>query len=203
MRIDLEFARFVHDFLNATNGCFTGFLKVITLFGNSGIGFIIVGIILLLFQKTRKRGFCLLMAFLIGFVLFELILKNAVQRPRPFIDQSSEYFTFWQAAGSLKQGGYSFPSGHTTVATSFGIIMFALSNKKYSWIYLLIPLLMGFTRVYFMVHYLTDVLGGIIAGMIATSIGYGIYYGLNKTSWMQQFFDLPNFFYKRKSKDED
>ncbi len=202
MRIDLEFARLVHDFLKATNGCFTGFLKVITLFGNSGIGFIIIGIILLLFRKTRKKGFCLLMAFLIGFVLFELILKNVIQRPRPFIDTASDYYSFWQAAGSLKQGGYSFPSGHTTVATSFGIIMFALSNKKYSWVYFFIPLFMGFTRIYFMVHYLTDVLGGIFAGMIATSMVFGIYYGLNKTRWLKKFLDLPNFFYKRKSKEE-
>jgi len=202
MRIDLEFARLAHDFLNATKGCFTGLFKVITLFGNSGIGFILIGLILLFFQKTRKKGFCLLIAFFIGFVLFELILKNVVQRPRPFIDQSSEYYTFWQAAGSLKQSGYSFPSGHTTVATSFGIIMFALSNKKYSWVYFFIPLLMGFTRIYFMVHYFTDVLGGMVAGMIATGASFGIYYGLNKTSWLKKFFDLPNFFYKRKSEEE-
>ena len=80
--------------------------------------------------------------------------------------------------------------------------MFTLSNKKYSWVYFFIPLLMGFTRIYFMVHYLTDVLGGILAGMIATSMVFGIYYGLNKTRWLRKFLDLPNFFYKRKSKEE-
>ena len=41
-----------------------------------------------------------------------------------------------------------------------------------SWVFLLIPLIMGFTRIYFVVHYTTDVLGAILVGGLSALISY-------------------------------
>ena len=87
---------------------------------------------------------------------------------------TSEFYSLWKAAGSLKESGYSFPSGHTTAATAFGVSLFIALNKRYSWAFLLIPVLMGFTRVYFVVHYATDILGGLLVGGVSAAIAYYI-----------------------------
>ena len=39
---------------------------------------------------------------------------------------------------------------------------------------MLIPVLMGFTRVYFVVHYATDILGGLLVGGVSAAIAYYI-----------------------------
>lgn len=193
----------MNNLLNHTNGFFTPIFKVITLFGNSGIGFIILALILFLFKKTRKPAFCMLIAFLIGYISFELALKNIVRRPRPFKDTESIYYTFWQQAGSLKQSGFSFPSGHTTVAVEFAVVLFWFGNKKYSWVYFIIPLIMAMTRTYFMVHYLTDVLGGLMAGCISVGIMFIIHHFLEKTKWYEQLMNFNNFFLPDKKKTDN
>lgn len=196
--MDIGFAELMNQFLKGTNGVLTPFFKVITLFGNGGIGFIILALILFLFKKTRSKAICLAIAFIIGFACFELALKNIVRRPRPFTQVDSVYYAYWLDAGSLHQSGFSFPSGHTTVAVEFALIFFWFTNKKYSWLFLFIPILMGMTRTYFMVHYLTDVLGGLVAGTISTLIALGIYSKISKTNWFTKLVEAPNFFIKKK-----
>ena len=103
-----------------------------------------------------------------------IMLDLYVARARPFADVDSEYYSFWKAAGSLAVSDYSFPSGHTTAAMAFGASLFLVFDKRYSWAFLLIPVLMGFTRIYFGVHYTTDVLGGMIVGGVAAIAAYFI-----------------------------
>ena len=71
-----------------------------------------------------------------------------------------------------RPGDFSFPSGHTSTAASFGVGLFIALNKKYSWLFLLFPLLMGWSRITLFVHYPSDVLFGIIIGTIAIVLAY-------------------------------
>ncbi|MDD6903349.1 MAG: phosphatase PAP2 family protein, partial [Eubacteriales bacterium] len=87
-------------------------------------------------------------------------------------DVSSKYYEFWKSTGSLSESGYSFPSGHTTAATAFGVVLFLLKNKKYSWSFLFFPVVMGFTRIYFTVHYASDIFGGFFVGVTAALFAY-------------------------------
>lgn len=91
-----------------------------------------------------------------------VVLKNIFERPRPNLSYYIE-------------SGFSFPSGHSTMAVAFyGFIIYFLlqniKNIKYKFIaipiLLVIILLIGFSRMYLGVHYLTDVLGGFILGGI-------------------------------------
>ena len=67
------------------------FFAYLTHLGDGGIFFILFGCIFLLFPKTRKTGFYLLMTLLVGFVAGNLILKNIVHRMRPYVlDPSSK-----------------------------------------------------------------------------------------------------------------
>ena len=183
--VDLFFLKIADGLRLSCGVVFTPIFKAITLSGNAGLVFIIAAAIMLFFKKTRKTGFSALLALVFGFLFTNIILKNVVARQRPFSDTTSEFYTVWKAAGSLVESGYSFPSGHTTAATAFGVSLFLSFNKRFSWAFLFIPLVMGFTRIYFVVHYASDVLGGLIVGGIAATISYfiirTIYKKLNKT----------------------
>ena len=51
----------------------------------AGAVWIVLGVVLLFFKKTRAAGMMLLIALLLGWVLGDLIIKPLVQRPRPFL----------------------------------------------------------------------------------------------------------------------
>lgn len=180
MDIDYIVANAIYNFNKSTNNFFTPFLKFITVSGNLGLIFIIVSLILLIFKKTRVVGIQILISLLLGTIIVNII-KPIVRRDRPFINESSDYYIFYTYAGSLKQSGFSLPSGHTCAAASFGFILFLKYPKKYSYVYLLIPLIFGFTRIYFNVHYFTDVLLGFVIGVVVAIISYYLFnYFYNK-----------------------
>ncbi len=192
----------INSFLQATNGFFTPFFKFITFLGNGGAIFILISIGLLCFKSTRKAGIISLFSLLLGFILTNLILKNVVARPRPFSDETSTFYTWWTQAGSLFESGYSFPSGHTTSAMAFAFTLFLCFKKKTSWLCLLIPLLMGFTRIYFMVHYASDILGGLVVGAICATISFFCMKYFEKFTFMQKFLSYPSIFTSNKTKKE-
>lgn len=169
---DHTIAKWANDVFQSTNEILSPLLKLITNLGNMGFIFIMISLIMIFFKKIRKIGMIVLFSIAIGFVLTNLILKNVVARPRPFIDETSDYYLWWKEAGSMIESGYSFPSGHTTAAMAFGLSLFLCFKKKWSWVFLLIPLIMGFTRIYFVVHYTTDVLGAILVGGLSALISY-------------------------------
>lgn len=129
--IDYNIGKWLNGMLHSTNGRFTPILKFITSLGNVGIAFIITALIMLLFLRTRKVGMLLLVSMLLGIILTNLILKNVIARPRPYLNQLSDFYIWWNEAGALLETGYSFPSGHTTAAMAFGFTLFLCFKKKY------------------------------------------------------------------------
>lgn len=168
---DLWFARIANYLLRSAGGFFTPALKVVTLSGNGGIVFIVAALCMLLFKKTRKCGVSALFALAFGVIITNLFLKNVIARPRPFENLQSTFYNFWVQAGSLAESGYSFPSGHTTAAAAFATALFFSFRKRFSWTAFLIPVVMGFSRIYFGVHFASDVLAGIFVGIICGSFG--------------------------------
>lgn len=147
--------------------------RFISYFGDHGIFFIALAAVLLVFRKTRKIGFTVGLAILFEFILNDLILKNIIARPRHFWDEASPYYEMWLYAKGTFHTSYSFPSGHTAVATAAGVSLFLCCNKKYSWAFLLIPVLMAWSRVGLFVHYPSDVVASMI---INGALTVGAYY---------------------------
>ncbi|MDE5566308.1 MAG: phosphatase PAP2 family protein [Anaeroplasmataceae bacterium] len=201
LNFDLTIARFFASLREKAGVFFTPFFKIITYFGTIGLGFIITSIILLLFKKTRKLGVVSFGALIFGAIITNLLLKNIVARPRPFADEASEFYTIWKNAGSLWESGYSFPSGHATASMAFGFGLFLVCNKKYSWAFLFIPIIMGITRIYFCVHYATDVFGGLCVGIISGTLAFFTVKGLMHWKLFVKIMNAKGVteFFKKKS----
>jgi len=146
---------------------FTVFMKITTALADPPI-FICLCILvsgILLFYRRFKDLLWFYGALSVGYVILQGI-KTIVARPRP-IDSI------------ITVNGWSFPSGHATMSTIFFlavIYLFVLKLKKGFLKNLLItlgiilPLLIGFSRLYLKVHNLSDVLGGFTLGLFIISL---------------------------------
>ena len=146
---------------------FLSFIFVsLTTAGNAGMIFILLGLVLLFFKKTRKIGLLLLISIVVSYIINDLIIKNIVRRERPFLSIEE------LSALVAHPKSYSFPSGHTASAFSAMTSLF-FTKKKYAPIGLIFAFLMGFSRIYVGVHYPSDVLVGAIVGTLSAFIcGY-------------------------------
>lgn len=151
----------------------TPIFKVITYLGNYGIVWILLAVVLLCFKKHRKAGLAVGAALLLGFILGEGILKNVIQRPRPFY--------LWPELQLLipQPSGFSCPSGHTTSSFAAATSLL-LYRKRWGAVALVLAVLIGFSRMYFTVHYLTDVLFGIVLGIACALVVYKLWKNIER-----------------------
>ena len=168
---DYSILSFYNVLAKSAGDFLTPLMIFISFFGKGGIMMIVLGVILLLFKKTRKCGVTALIGILIGYILVNLTIKPLVDRERPFV--YDEYRPFWEIVGMTSGGGKSFPSGHTNVvACALAGIFFASKNKKVTWTLFIPVLLMGISRNYLIVHYPTDVIAGGLVGTLSAFLGH-------------------------------
>ena len=142
--------------------------------------YFVISLILCFPKKTRKYGIAMVAAFLVAFLLVNVLIKPGMGRLRPYETLKSTPFweifqTHWANAGSHLEDDMSFPSGHTSLNfatfTALTAILFR-DKKKWAWVLMIIPVIVGITRIIRCVHYPSDVLGGMIIGVLAGLIGY-------------------------------
>lgn len=145
--------------------------KVITTLGDSGIIFILLGLVLLCTKKYRKAGVAVIVALLVMEVGNNLILKELFARPRPFnleYDWWNEVYKFPEIVS--RPSSYSFPSGHTSSAFAATIAVLWY-DRKIGIPATVFAFIMGFSRIYVQVHYCTDVLAGALVGVVYALLG--------------------------------
>ena len=125
----------------------TKIMAFVTMLGEAGWFWILLGVILLCTKRFRKCGVAVLLALVLDFLLANVILKPLVARPRPcWINDTVELLV-------RVPKDYSFPSGHTMASS------------------LVLAFLMGISRLYFYVHFPTDVLAGMVLGLLCGFAG--------------------------------
>ncbi len=155
----LSFEPYIMNFVQNLTSNFTFHIfNAFTILGNFSTYFIILAVSLYYSKRIGKNSFfsITLMSCLIGLIVMN-VYKYSFLRVRPL-----DFF-------KIKQGGYSYVSGHSLVSTSFYFTLSYLlcSLKNYKFIYLrIIPFVIAFSRLVVGVHWPTDVVFGILIGYV-------------------------------------
>jgi membrane-associated phospholipid phosphatase len=170
---DVRFSNWLHT--NGSPPLTKAMWIITTLHGSWVVCTVAVLIGLYLWRRRQRYWVVALWLSVFGGLLLNKSLKLVFHRARP---------RFSDAVQSLTS--YSFPSGHTMIATVFygALAAFVIANSK-SWplrilsvaIALALIILVAFSRIYLGAHYLSDVLGAMAEGFawIALSLT-GLYY---------------------------
>ena len=120
---------------------------------------LVLGVILILRNKYSLLYGCLA----VDCALTNKIVKHIIRRDRPDVLKL------------IKQGGFSYPSGHSMISMCmYGCLIYVvlkkIKNKYLKWFLVFILSLLivsvGLSRIYVGVHYLSDVVSGFILGVI-------------------------------------
>ena len=132
-------------------------------------------------KKTKKHGVAMVVAYLVALLLVNVLIKPGAARQRPYetlkeTEFWDTYQTHWVNAGENLEDDLSFPSGHTSlnfsVFTALTAVLLKVRKKKAWLLLMLIPIVVGCTRIIRCVHYPSDVMGGMIIGIVSGIIGY-------------------------------
>ena len=135
------------------------FVTITSIPGNYGQMWVVLGIILLIFKKTRKCGFTIILSYLMVYGLGQYVLKDLIARPRPcHIDQTIELLI-------SRPSSFSCPSTHSGWAFAAAVSVY-LYNKKIGIPVIIFSFLVAFSRLYLFVHFPSDVLFGIVLGIM-------------------------------------
>ena len=144
---------------NVRSGALDALMRGITALGNAGAVWIAVSILFLCIRRYRKCGVVMLSALVFCTLINTVLLKNLVQRARPFDVVKGLTILIGRPSG------FSFPSGHTS--TSFACAWAIMSmEKKFAVPAFILAALIAFSRVYVGVHYPTDVMAGAVIGIM-------------------------------------
>ena len=172
--LDLQYLLFLQK--NVRNEILTPFMMEIS---NIAISFWFLAVFFFIYWCINKKAGLFILASYSISSLVNAIVKLSFCIYRPWI-RSSEIIP---AGNAIKTaGGYSFPSGHTQVVTSYLISSAVLTWAKRKWLsilFLLAIFLVAFSRNYLGVHTPQDVVVGFIMGSLSV---YWAYLFVNRTN---------------------
>ncbi|HTD41208.1 MAG TPA: phosphatase PAP2 family protein [Mucilaginibacter sp.] len=155
--------------VNGINSSVADFLApFVTDLGN---GWTAVALSLILMLFSYRKGLLIASSFAVTSILGAQVVKFIVDAPRPklyFKDQLSRIH-FVKGVDVLTT--HSFPSGHTITAFSAAVVLTYLSkNSRWGILYLILAILVGYSRMYLSEHFFEDVTAGSIIGVVITVI---------------------------------
>lgn len=138
-----------------------GVMVTVSLLTNAGIGWIVLGVVLICIRRYRRCGIALVMAVILAGVVSKLIIGEVVMRPRPCDVNPQMPLLIPRPFGT------SFPSGHTTAAfATLAVLAVFRMPKGFVISVAVLAVLVAFSRMYLFVHYPSDVLVGAVLGAI-------------------------------------
>lgn len=148
------------------------FFVTVTWFGRDF--WIMLGVFLLFFRKTRMCGICMLSCLIVGALITNVTIKPLAARDRPcWINDSVQLLV-------SNPRDYSFPSGHSQASFVSAMAIYQ-NDRKWGIAAFVFASLISFSRLYLYVHFPTDVAVGILIGLIV-----GFFTSRFVKSWIQK-----------------
>lgn len=144
-------------------------MPIITMFGDGGIFWIAVAVVLLISSKTRKYGWSMLVALILGVLVCNVTMKPIIARIRPYALHDELYGGTIQLLVKTPHD-WSFPSGHT-IASFEACTALMIRDKRMGIPATILAVLVALSRLYLYVHYPTDVIFSFFAGILFGILG--------------------------------
>ena len=157
----IKYLLLLQNFREVTHGIFDWLLAHVTCCGEWLLAFLTISFVYWIVDK--KCGIYLAFNYFLG-ILINQFIKITACIYRPWVLDSRIHPT----ASAMKMAtGYSFPSGHTAIATSIwgGLAVKFWNNKVLRYSFICLVLLVGFSRNYLLVHTPQDVVVSLILGI--------------------------------------
>ena len=144
----------------------TTFLVVVTRLGNPAILLFAAALVVIILTVRGRTYDAILFAVTLGVAVISLtVLKDTFKVVRP-------------GSPLLDVDGWSFPSGHTTVATTFFFMLaYSFFDKMKTFVgktalilgCVFVAILISFSRLYLGAHWVLDILAGVALGFLSVS----------------------------------
>ena len=157
-----------HFMMQHHNAAVRNFMRYVSLFGDwpshTAVGLVLLG---LAWRRGSEEWTRIFLAMLIAMSFAGLtghVIKRTVPRPRPSVHTEKSW-----GGPRFSSKYHSFPSGHVGASTAFfGVLLVA--RRRVGLACLLIPILIGFSRMYIGAHYLSDVVCAAVWGFLCALI---------------------------------
>ena len=184
--MDIEYLLWLQNLRNSLNcAALDKFMEGISFFAISYI-FLIFGIIY--WGINKRSGLYIMASFAFGDMVNSLAKLVACIR-RPWIRDAR----IIPAGNAIETAtGYSFPSGHTSVITQISggtaVCLRRAGYKLFSWLFIALILVVGFSRNYLGVHTPQDVVVGLCIGLITLYVMSKIFAFIDKHQSSENLF---------------
>jgi undecaprenyl-diphosphatase len=158
--IDNIILLFIQDHLRG--GLVNAVMLFFSALGTAGLIWIAAGIAMLITKKYRRTGILLLVYLAVTWVLNDLVIKNLVQRPRPYLSLPE-----LRVLVPLRSD-FSFPSGHASTSFACAFVMTRMNGRRWAWVYI-VAAMIALSRLFVGVHYPSDVLAGALFGTLSAA----------------------------------
>ena len=159
VQADFAILNFILEYIK--NPILDKIMLLFTHMGNAGLIWIVTAIVFICTKKYRKDGIAVGIALLLGFIVCNIIMKNAFARMRPYNFNSAIELIIAEPTD------FSFPSGHSCSSFAATVTMLMVSQKRIGIPAVIIAVLIAFSRLYLYVHYPSDVLAGALVGTLS------------------------------------